>query len=89
MERLVLANYDKIRLILKEYFNFLSNYSISNKKSLDYVLNIFEVSDLTNNYLNTISFNSTLKSNGIYDYYNKKIELNPYYLEGSFKGNCI
>lgn len=85
MERLVLANYDKIRLILKEYFNFLSNYSISNKKSLDYVLNIFEASDLTNNYLNTIFFNSTLESNGIYDYYNKKIELNPYYLEGSFK----
>ena len=75
----------RLSIVLKDLKNFLKYNSISDRKCLDFISYILDIYDISKEYVNIISFDSNLRSKGLYSPIDKKLSFNVSYLEAAYK----
>lgn len=74
----------RLSIVLKDLKNFLKYNSISDRKCLDFISYILDIYDISKEYVNIISFDSNLRSKGLYSPIDKKLSFNVSYLETAY-----
>lgn len=85
MEKFILNNNKKILELFRKYYNFNLKSDFENIKHFDYIFEIIETLEIPSTSLRKVSFDASSKIKGMYLSDEKKIVINPYYIEGCYK----
>lgn len=76
MKSIVFENSDNLNEIFNNYYLYLLNNNFESDGSFNYIFDVLDCVNVSSEYLKSLSFDSMLKSNGIYIPESKKIILN-------------
>lgn len=76
MKKMIINYNNELETILLEYYTYLMNNCFDSDKSFDYIFSILELLEINPTYLKTISFDNSIKTQGIYIPEEKTIILN-------------
>ena len=76
MNSILFKDNGELNSIIIDYYNYLLVNNFESEKSFDYIFYLLDNLNIYKDYVETLSFNNCLKSNGIYLSENKKIVIN-------------